>query len=94
MDSDLKAVLEKRIGAEMDAHTRRAVEDFRRAVGTVDGFCDLLSGDVNWPAVVRALEEVGYRGFLTAEMIPPYQHHPEALIENTSRAMDAILGRS
>jgi hexulose-6-phosphate isomerase len=68
-------------------------KDFRRSVGTADGFVDLLSGDVDWPAVVAALGEVGYSGFVTAEMIPLYKHYPEVLIENTSRAMDAILRR-
>jgi len=66
-------------------------KDFRRSVGTADGFVDLLSGDVNWPEVMKALREVGYQGFLTAEMIPCYKHFPEVLIENTSRAMDVIL---
>ncbi len=67
------------------------LKDFRRAVGTADGFVDLLSGDVNWPGVMKALREVGYNGPLTAEMIPIYKHAPEVLVENTSRAMDAIL---
>lgn len=66
-------------------------KDFRRAVGTGDGFVDLLSGDVNWPAVIAALEEVGYDGYVTAEMIPLYKHYPEVLVYNTSLAMDAIL---
>lgn len=68
-------------------------KDFRRAVGTADGFVDLLAGDVDWPAVVAALQAAGYDGPVAAEMIPLYRHYPEALIENTSRAMDAILGR-
>lgn len=67
------------------------LKDFRRSVGTADGFVDLLSGDVNWPEVMKALREIGYSGPLTAEMIPIYKHAPEILIENTSRAMDAIL---
>jgi L-ribulose-5-phosphate 3-epimerase len=69
-------------------------KDYRRAVGSADGFCDLLSGDVDWPMVVRALRSIGYDGWVTAEMIPPvpfYKHAPEVLIYNTSRAMDAIL---
>lgn len=69
-------------------------KDYRRAVGSVDGFCDLLSGDVNWPAVVAALKSVGYDGWIAPEMIPPvpfYKHHPEVLIENTKRALDRIL---
>ncbi len=69
------------------------IKDFRRSIGNINGFVDLLSGDVDWPEVIQALEEVGYDGPLTAEMIPPYRFHPEVLIENTSRAMDAILGR-
>jgi hexulose-6-phosphate isomerase len=69
-------------------------KDYRRAVGSVDGFCDLLSGDVNWPGVIAELKAVGYTGWVAAEMIPPvpfYKHCPEVLIHNTSRAMDAIF---
>ena len=69
-------------------------KDYRRAVGTVDGFCDLLSGDVNWPAVMSSLNSIGYNGWVAAEMIPPvpfYKYAPETLIENTSRAMDKIF---
>ena len=69
-------------------------KDYRRAVGSVDGFCDLLSGDVNWPQVVASLRAIHYTGWVTAEMIPPvpfYKHCPDVLIHNTSRAMDAIL---
>lgn len=69
-------------------------KDYRRAVGSVDGFCDLLSGDVNWPAVMAGLKSAGYQGWVAAEMIPPvpfYKHCPEVLIHNTARAMDAIF---
>jgi L-ribulose-5-phosphate 3-epimerase len=70
------------------------VKDYRRAVGTVDGFVDLLAGDVNWPAVIAALRGIRYEGWLTAEMIPPvpfYKHAPATLIHNTARALDAVL---
>jgi L-ribulose-5-phosphate 3-epimerase len=69
-------------------------KDYRRAVGSVDGFCDLLSGDVNWPAVMRALRSAGYQGWVTAEMIPPvpfYRYCPEVLIRNTGVALAAIM---
>jgi hexulose-6-phosphate isomerase len=72
-------------------------KDFRRNVGSVDGFVDLLSGDVNWPEVVSSLRAVDYQGWVAAEMIPPvpfYRHAPEVLISNTSRAMDAIFSMS
>jgi len=67
------------------------LKDFKTAVGTAEGFCDLLEGDVNWPEVVKALHAVGYNGYCTAEMIPTYAHHPLVRIRNTSRAMDAIF---
>jgi len=70
------------------------LKDYRRAVGSVDGFVEILSGDVDWPAVMSALRAVGYDGWLTAEMIPPipfYKFAPETLLFNTSRAMDALL---
>lgn len=68
-------------------------KDFRRAVGTIEGFVDLLEGDVDWPAVTQALADIAYVGPVVAEMIPGYKHHPMVRIANTSRAMDAILGR-
>ena len=67
------------------------VKDYRFSVGTADGFCDLLEGDVNWPEVVRALRAIAYDGYLTAEMIPLYRHSPVARVRNTSNALDAIL---
>lgn len=66
-------------------------KDYRRDPGGFNSFCDLLSGDVNWPAVVEALQNVGYDDFCTAEMIPNYQHHPEQIIYNTCASMRAIL---
>jgi len=68
-------------------------KDFKRAVGTIEGFVDLLEGDVNWPAVMAAIHDIGYSGPLVAEMIPLYRHYPEVRVANTSNAMDAILGR-
>ena len=69
-------------------------KDFRRAVGTAEGFVDLLEGDVNWPAVMAAIQEIEYSGPVAAEMMPLYRFYPEVRIANTSAAMDAILGRS
>lgn len=66
-------------------------KDFRRAVGTADGFVDLLEGDVNWPKVMKAIRDIGYEGGIAAEMIPGYRHHPIVRIANTSNALDAIL---
>lgn len=68
-------------------------KDYRVEAGGLCGFVDLLAGDVNYPAVVEALNNVGYDGWVTAEMIPNYKYYTETIIYNTSNAMDAILGR-
>ena len=68
-------------------------KEFRCNVGTLDGFVDLLAGDVNWAAVVDALKAVGYDGWVTGEMIPAYAQHSEQIIYNTSNSMDKIIGR-
>jgi hexulose-6-phosphate isomerase len=67
------------------------LKDYRKAVGTINGFVDLLEGDVNWPAVMKALKAVGYNDYLIAEMIPGYAFAPETRLANTSLAMDKIL---
>ncbi len=66
-------------------------KDYRVGLGE-NGFCDLLEGDVNWPETIRALRDVHYDGYVTAEMIPCYKYAPLTRIYNTSRAMDGILG--
>ncbi len=68
-------------------------KDFKRSIADLDGFVDLLEGDVPWDAVMKALREIKYDGAVTAEMMPPYRYFPERLLEATSRSMDAILGR-
>lgn len=68
-------------------------KDFRRASENLSGFVDLLAGDVNYPAVMDALNSVGYDSWVTAEMVPPYTYYPRTIVYNTSRSMDAILGR-
>ena len=68
-------------------------KDYRMEAGGLHGFVDLLAGDVDYPEVVRALEEIGYDDWVSAEMIPNYKHYTETIIYNTSNAMDKILRR-
>lgn len=68
-------------------------KDYKKSVGSLDGFVDLLSGDVDYIEVKKALGAIGYDSWVTAEMIPPYKQFPETIIYNTSNAMDKILGR-
>lgn len=60
---------------------------------SLETFRPLLDGTTNWPAVMDALDRVGYRGFLTFEYFHPYLHYPEALVYQTSDSLDRMLGK-
>lgn len=60
---------------------------------SLDAFRTLLDGTTNWPAVMDALAATGYSGYVTFEYFHPFAHYPEALIVQSSDAMDRILGR-
>jgi L-ribulose-5-phosphate 3-epimerase len=63
------------------------VKDFKLSVGTVEGFVDLLEGDVNFQAVKEALFDIGYDGYVTAELLPFEPGRPE----KTAQAMKKIF---
>jgi L-ribulose-5-phosphate 3-epimerase len=60
---------------------------------SLESFRTLLDGTTNWPAVMEAFDQVGYRGYLTFEYFHPFQHYPEALVYQTADALDRMLGR-
>jgi len=65
------------------------VKDYNVAEGT---FGIPLTGDVNWPAVRRALEEVGYEGYVLPE-VPPYPGDPRQAAEDARNALRKVFGR-
>jgi hexulose-6-phosphate isomerase len=46
------------------------LKDYVVKVGNLNGFVDLLRGDVDYQAVMAALREVGYDDYLVVEMFP------------------------
>jgi hexulose-6-phosphate isomerase len=67
--------------------------DKRNVEFSLASFRTLLDGTTDWPAVMATLDDVGYRGYLTFEYFHPFQHWPEALVYQTSDALDRMLGR-
>ena len=63
------------------------IKDFKKSVGNLSGFCDLLAGDVPWKESIAALRKIGYDKTLVAEMMPP----EKTLLERTRVAMDKIV---
>lgn len=71
-------------------------KEFHRAGSdhSLECFRPLLDGSTNWPAVVEALDQSGYEGYLTFEYFRAWKHYPEALVHQTSDSLDRMLGRA
>ena len=81
-------ILGKRIGnTHFKEFTKKGTDH------SLESFRPLLDGTTNWPAVMEALDRIGYRGYCTFEYFHPYAHYPEALIYQTSDSLDRMLGR-
>lgn len=66
------------------------IKDFRRDIGNITGFTNLLSGDMQWKRLMEALAEIGYDGDLICEL-SPYREKPLQLAHDTSAAMEYII---
>ncbi|MCX5645212.1 MAG: sugar phosphate isomerase/epimerase [Phycisphaerae bacterium] len=61
------------------------LKDFKRKDNRFTA--NLLEGDVNWPQVRKALEEISYKGYMTTELDPG----DEAYLTDLSRRIDKII---
>ncbi|RLI34948.1 sugar phosphate isomerase/epimerase, partial [Candidatus Bathyarchaeota archaeon] len=66
------------------------VKDFRAIGWSSIRFGPLLTGDVQWPLVMKALREVGYDGYLTVE-VSPYPGDPVKSAIDNKTALDIIF---
>lgn len=53
-------------------------------------FTYLLDSDINWAEVMKAVRDVGYDNYVTAEM-PTYSSIPEQMVYDTSAHLDKIF---
>lgn len=60
------------------------------------GFCNILEGDVNFKEVMKALKQVGYNSYVTAEFIAPLTlekgEDPREFVMSIGRNLDKVLG--
>ena len=63
------------------------IKDFKKSVGNLSGFCDLLAGDMPWKETITALRGIGYDKTIVAEMMPP----DPTLLQRTKAALDKIV---
>lgn len=66
------------------------LKDFRRSVGTMGGFVPLGDGDADWPAVIAALRDVGYDGWVTSET-DPVRTLPDGGVADLARRIDGLI---
>jgi len=66
------------------------VKDFRKTGGNAGSFVNLLEGSIRWGHVVKALRDVGFDGYLTAEL-GGMPNTPEYLFRITKDALDTII---
>ena len=83
-------ILGKRI---QKLHIKEYSRAKRDKEGLWKGFqVDYLEGDNNWPVVMKALDDIGYRGWAIAEPAfhPPQLNNP-AFLQNVSEKVGKIL---
>lgn len=66
-------------------------KDYRMSVDNINGFTNLLDGDVNYPAVMAALREIGYDGDLIVELTPPAHHLVDQTLRHARETLAALL---
>ena len=50
------------------------VKDARPSLWPINAVVNLFDGEVNWTLVAQQFAEIGYDGWLTAEVLPPWRH--------------------
>jgi hexulose-6-phosphate isomerase len=70
------------------------VKDFRRSVGTLEGFCQLGDGDVPLAESLALLADVGYTGPVTAEVFPgPKDTDERVFLRTTFERLRKVMPR-
>lgn len=57
----------------------------------IGAFVDLFAGDVDFPAVAKAIAGIGYDDYITLEMLPNYKQFPEVSLYADKFAMNKII---
>lgn len=67
------------------------LKDYRMSIDNINGFTNLLDGDVNYPAVMQALRDIGYDGDLVVELIPPAKYCVEETLRHAQHVVAALI---
>ena len=82
-------VLGKRI---VTVHVKEFSRKIRDETGLRNGFnVELFHGDSDWPAVMKAFDEINYTGYLITEQSWPRELAPADYLAHLSKKLDQIL---
>jgi L-ribulose-5-phosphate 3-epimerase len=82
-------ILRKRI---VTVHVKEYSRKLRDESGPFAGFdIDLFNGDSDWPAVMKAFDEIGYTGYLITEQGSPRDLPAAEYLSHLSKKLDQIL---
>ncbi|MDD3572288.1 MAG: sugar phosphate isomerase/epimerase [Eubacteriales bacterium] len=65
--------------------------DARESQAGLGMFVDLMAGDVDYTAVMKALRDIGYDDWVTVEFLPNYRNFPYQSIINARLSLDTLL---
>jgi hexulose-6-phosphate isomerase len=68
------------------------VKDFRRSIGSLQGFCAPPFGELPWDEVAKALSRTGFSSWITAEAAPPSFAVQESL-NHLCATLRSLFGR-
>jgi L-ribulose-5-phosphate 3-epimerase len=66
------------------------VKDFKQSIGNGRAFANPLQGDVPWKEVRIALDEIGYEGYVTAE-VEGYKQYPELGLKHIAESLREVF---
>lgn len=66
-------------------------KDYRVSIDNINGFTNILDGDVDYPAVIKALQVISYEGELVVELIPPAHCQVERTLQFARETLLTLL---
>ena len=66
-------------------------KDYRMSLDNINAFTNILDGDVNYPAVLDAMRDIGYDGDLVVELTPPAHYLVESTLAYARRTLLELL---
>ena len=84
-DTPIIKITQDMVGRPID------MSDYRFDQAGIGAFVDLFAGDVDFPAVAKAIAGIGYDDYITLEMLPNYKQFPEVSLYADKYAMNKII---